>query len=340
MDPASPPADMADTPPSTTAAQTFASSLSRYTHQPASPLKRKPSPSSPAPTSKRQTRLSFASSSILKTTTPNPTPPSIPPSTRSPPIKNNLTDSLAPHLLLLFIGVNPGLLTASTGHAYAHPSNLYWKLMHASGLTNRRLAPAEDHDLPRLYQYGHTNIVARPTRDASMLGNGELDAGVEVLEEKCRRWRPEAVVLVGKGIWEAVFRVWRGRGLGRGEFGYGWQRERMGRVRGKGKGEGKGEEGWEGARIFVATTTSGLAAGMSWEEKLDVWKELAGWVGERRRARVREGGEVGEEVDVEKLRGEDWEGNEIEGGKEEKKGEEKEEVKDEEREGGNEEEEE
>ena len=59
-------------------------------------------------------------------------------------------------------------------------------------------------------------MVVRETRDASGLSKREMDDGVEVLEEKVRRIRPEAVCLVGKGVWDAVERVWikrRGREL-------------------------------------------------------------------------------------------------------------------------------
>ena len=126
-----------------------------------------------------------------------------------------------------------------------------------------------------------------------------MDEGVAVLEEKCRRWRPEAVCLVGKSIWESVWRVRHGRGIKKGEFRYGWQGEgeRMGKV----KGKGKGEEGWEGARVFVATTTSGLAAGMSMGEKEAVWKELGEWVERRRVERgIPDEGGKGVEVDLAK----------------------------------------
>lgn len=89
--------------------------------------------------------------------------------------------------------------------------------------------------------------------------------------------------MVGKGVWEAVWRVRRGRGFRAGEFGYGWQ----------GKGDGVGERmgvvqgEWGGARVFVATSTSGLAAGMGWGEKVGVWKPLGEWVCARRRERER-----------------------------------------------------
>ncbi|MCJ1378899.1 hypothetical protein MMC17_001998 [Xylographa soralifera] len=203
-------------------------------------------------------------------------------STYAPPstyahLPNLLTDSLAPSLLVLFIGVNPGLRTASSGHAYAHPSNLFWKLLHSSGCTPRRCLPSEDHDLPHLYSLGHTNIVTRATKDAGQLSKAEMDEGVAVLEEKVRKWKPEAVCLVGKGIWESVWRVWKGRGIKKEEFRWGWQDERF-----------AAEEGWSGARIFVATSTSGLAASMRPAEKEAVWRGLGEWVVARRAEREKE----------------------------------------------------
>ncbi|KAL2359018.1 hypothetical protein RJZ56_008150 [Blastomyces dermatitidis] len=192
----------------------------------------------------------------------------------------NLRDTIPHNLVLLFIGVNPGIMTGQTGHVYAHPSNLYWKLLYSSGITDYRHPPSDTYRLPELYSVGNTNIVARPTKDASQLSRKEMDDGVPVLERKVREKRPEAVCLVGKGIWEAVWRVRRGRAIKKEEFRYGWQDEgeRMGKTK-----------GWKGARVFVATTTSGLAAGMTMAEKQAVWDELGEWVKRRRGEREKEG---------------------------------------------------
>ncbi|PGH04702.1 TDG/mug DNA glycosylase [Blastomyces parvus] len=192
----------------------------------------------------------------------------------------NLRDTIPHNLILLFIGVNPGIMTGQTGHVYAHPSNLYWKLLHSSGITDYRHPPSDTYRLPELYSVGNTNIVSRPTKDASQLSKKEMDDGVPVLERKVREKRPEAVCLVGKSIWEAVWRVRRGRAIKKEEFRYGWQDEgeRMGKTK-----------GWKGARVFVATTTSGLAAGMTMAEKQAVWDELGEWVKRRRDEREKEG---------------------------------------------------
>jgi mismatch-specific thymine-DNA glycosylase len=168
-------------------------------------------------------------------------------------------------------------MTGQTGFVYAHPTNLYWRLLHSSGITTVRHPPSDTYRLPELYSVGNTNIVSRATKDASMLTRQEMDAGVSVLEEKISKNRPEAVCLVGKSIWEAVWRVRKGKKITKEEFHYGWQdgRENMGRVRNE----------WEGAKVFVATTTSGLAAGMKPAEKEAVWNQLGSWVKRRREER-------------------------------------------------------
>lgn len=120
-----------------------------------------------------------------------------------------------------------------------------------------------------------------------MLSRAEMNAGVPLLEAKVAAQRPEVVGLVGKSIWEAVWRVRKGRAIRKEEFRYGWQDEgeNMGRV--------DGESGWRGARVFVATTTSGLAATMSMAEKQAVWRELGEWVVRRREERGFAGGGAG-----------------------------------------------
>ena len=237
----------------------------------------------------------------------------VPPSTYShlPP----LPDTIIPNLLCVFVGLNPGIQTATKGHPYAHPSNLYWPLLHTSGLTpDRRLAPSEYVILPEKYSLGNTNIVSRATRDGSALSKEEMVAGAGVLDEKMRQWKPETVCLVGKSIWEAVWKWKHGRAIKKEEFRYGFQdaKENMGRQQQKkkrtggffgvekggektGEDDGEGEERWDGARVFVATSTSGLAASLSLREKQEIWAELGGAVQRRREEREQAKGK-GEEV--------------------------------------------
>ncbi|KAI8965385.1 DNA glycosylase [Daldinia sp. FL1419] len=220
----------------------------------------------------------------LASASPSPKKRSRAPSSYAPPSTYAhlplLPDAIAPNLLILFIGLNPGLQTARVGHAYAHPSNLFWKLLYSSGITPERCHAHEDQTMPARYSLGHTNIVARPSRNGAELSKAEMDEGVAILEDKCRRWRPEVACITGKSIWESVFRVRHGRALTKGEFQYGWQQERMGVIDGK-----DGKEPWEGTRVFVATSTSGLAASLRPEEKERIWKILGDWCVKRRKER-------------------------------------------------------
>lgn len=292
--------------PSCPRAATFGGALNAYAFDPgvSTPLKRitrSSNAASPTPSTQSASRTKSSGNSPTKQDrvlngspikkarqTPRPRPKKLKRTSSgyAPPSKyahlvNNLVDSLGSNLLCLFIGLNPGLRTASTGHAYNHPSNLFWKLLHSSGCTPRRCRPEEDRDMPRLYELGLTNIVERPTKDGSELSKEEMDAGVAVLEMKIARDRPEAVAIVGKSIWESIWRVRHGKKITKEQFRYGWQddSERMGVVAG-------GDEPWEGARVFVATTTSGLAAGMRPHEKEEVWRRLGEWVEKRRAERA------------------------------------------------------
>lgn len=201
-----------------------------------------------------------------------------------------LPDALGPNLLALFCGLNPGVRTAQTGHAYNHPSNLFWKLMYSSGVLPVRCSAEEDRTLPARFNLGLTNIVSRPSRNGSELSKAEMDDGVGALEAKVCRWRPEAVVVVGKSIWESVWRVRHGRAIRKDEFRYGWQDEAenmgVGDVPEAEREDGVVyEDGWRGARVFVSSSTSGLAATLGPAEKERIWRELGAWVEARRAGR-------------------------------------------------------
>ncbi len=166
------------------------------------------------------------------------------------------------------------------GHAYAHPSNRFWHLLHQSGITPKKHLPSETYDLQDLYLIGNTNICARPSRDGSALSKEELQEGAKILEEKMRKFRPEAVAIVGKQIWESLWLARTGTKLKASQFKWGWQDEEswLGRETIHG-----GEVVWPGARTFVTTSTSGLSVSMRPHEKLEIWKPLGEWFTQRRK---------------------------------------------------------
>ena len=111
---------------------------------------------------------------------------------------------------LVFVGINPSLMTAATGTHFAHPSNRFYASLHAAGLTDRALprgATHSDEDLRALTGRGIaiTNIVARATARASDLSPAELRAGVPLLEAKIARWRPVVVAVTGITAYRTAF---------------------------------------------------------------------------------------------------------------------------------------
>lgn len=110
-------------------------------------------------------------------------------------------DVLAPGLRILFIGFNPGMRSAETGHHFAGHSNRFWKLLFASGLTPRQLRPEEAGTLPQ-YGYGITNIVSRPTRAAAEITKDEYRQGREELKVKLSRYRPCIAAYAGIGVYQ------------------------------------------------------------------------------------------------------------------------------------------
>lgn len=54
-----------------------------------------------------------------------------------------LPDVLQPGLAVVFCGTAAGTRSARDGAYYAHPGNLFWRTLFATGLTPRLLAPAE-----------------------------------------------------------------------------------------------------------------------------------------------------------------------------------------------------
>jgi TDG/mug DNA glycosylase family protein len=145
-----------------------------------------------------------------------------------------LRDVIAPGLDVLFVGINPSLLSAARGHHFARPGNRFWPALHLAGLTPRRLTPEEDAELLR-HGLGVSNVVDRPTRTAAELSPEELVAGGAALADLVARYRPTAVAVLGVTAWRAAFR--------RPKAVLGLQPERIG-----------------GARTWVLPNPSGLNA--------------------------------------------------------------------------------
>ncbi|QTD97092.1 G/U mismatch-specific DNA glycosylase [Streptomyces cyanogenus] len=111
---------------------------------------------------------------------------------------------VADGLRVLFCGINPGLMTAATGHHFARPGNRFWPVLHLSGFTPRLLRPAEQQELLS-YGLGITNVVARPTARADELGAEEYAEGGRLLTAKVTRLKPRWLAVVGVTAYRAAF---------------------------------------------------------------------------------------------------------------------------------------
>jgi hypothetical protein len=104
----------------------------------------------------------------------------------------SLRDRIRPGVRILFVGINPGIRSAQTGHQFAGYSNRFWKLLFESGLVPEAVTYEDDDRLPA-FGYGITNICSRATPGIDTLEPEEFAAGRARLTRKIRRYRPRVV---------------------------------------------------------------------------------------------------------------------------------------------------
>jgi double-stranded uracil-DNA glycosylase len=163
-----------------------------------------------------------------------------------------LEDRIGPGIVVLFVGINPGVRSATIGHHFAGFSNRFWKLLYDARLLPERLRAEDDERLPE-FHYGITNLVPRPTPGIDTLRPAEYVDGLETLKEKVRRWKPALVAFVGVTLFRSVFSVSSGKPVS-----LGLQRR----------------ERFEGARVFVLPNPSGRNANFSYAEMLKAFGRL------------------------------------------------------------------
>lgn len=150
---------------------------------------------------------------------------------------------------VLFVGINPGIRSAETGHHFAGYSNRFWKLLTDSRLVPEPIDWRDDGRLPE-WGFGITNLVARETPGIDALSRGECAAGIAALRAKVRRFRPDIVAFVGVSLYRWIFAA-------SGPVALGSQRDTF-----------------EGANVFVLPNPSGRNANFSYQEMLDAFRKL------------------------------------------------------------------
>ncbi|MCX4156459.1 MULTISPECIES: G/U mismatch-specific DNA glycosylase [Paraburkholderia] len=116
--------------------------------------------------------------------------------THSDPLQS-LPDILEPGLSVVFCGINPGVLAASTGRHFAGRGNRFWRVVHLAGFTPEQISPDDDHTLLQ-YGCGLTTVVSRPTARADELSPREFKAAATEFEQKIERYAPQCVAFLGK----------------------------------------------------------------------------------------------------------------------------------------------
>jgi double-stranded uracil-DNA glycosylase len=124
------------------------------------------------------------------------------------PSRHRLTDHIRPGVHILFVGINPGLRSAATGHHFAGHSNRFWKLLYESTLVSEPLTHQDDWRLPN-WGLGLTNIIQRPSAGVGTLKPHEYTDGKRRLVATVKRYRPHAVALLGVTIYRTLFPEYR-----------------------------------------------------------------------------------------------------------------------------------
>lgn len=115
-----------------------------------------------------------------------------------------VADVIAPHLRVLFCGINPGLYTAAVGHHFARPGNRFWPALHQSGFTDRLLSPFEERELLNS-GLGITNVVAHATASAAELTREDFVKGGRALSAKVKKYNPRIIAILGVGAYRHGF---------------------------------------------------------------------------------------------------------------------------------------
>ena len=173
-----------------------------------------------------------------------------------------LRDRIRPGVRVLFVGINPGVRSAITGHHFAGYSNRFWKLLWDARLVPEAITYLDDDRLPE-WGFGITNLIARPSPGIGDLRPTEYTDGWRLLDRKIRRYQPAVVAFVGVTLYRAILPLLASEDGGR-------------HVRLPALAVGPRPQTIHGAGVFVLPNPSGRNANFSYAEMLAAFRTLAG----------------------------------------------------------------
>jgi double-stranded uracil-DNA glycosylase len=162
---------------------------------------------------------------------------------------SDVPDVLAPGLRIVFVGINPGRVSAAARAHFANPRNDFWRLLHAARLTSRLYEPHEQFALLE-EGIGVTNAAYRTTPGSGDLRRADFTGSAERLERIAHDLRPGWLAFVGKEAYRGAFGIRPEPGLQ--------------------------ERSLEETKLFVLPSTSPANAAVPWPERLRWFGELAG----------------------------------------------------------------
>jgi TDG/mug DNA glycosylase family protein len=149
----------------------------------------------------------------------------------------------------VFVGINPGRVSAAAAAHFANPRNDFWRLLHAARLTSRLYQPHEQFALLD-EGIGVTNAAYRTTSGSGDLRRADFAGSAERLAQVAHELQPGWLAFVGKEAYRGAFGERPGLGL---------QDQKLGET-----------------QLFVLPSTSPANAAVPWVERSRWFQELAG----------------------------------------------------------------
>jgi double-stranded uracil-DNA glycosylase len=166
-----------------------------------------------------------------------------------------LPDLIGPGCRLLFVGINPGLLTVAMQAHFGRRGNRFYPALFRAGITEHQIDASggmrpEDGALLLDRGIGITNLVAAATARADELTRAELVAGAAHLGQTVTRVQPVVAAMLGITAYRTAFAQPKAR-------------------------VGRQPDGIAGAQLWVVPNPSGLNAHSSLADLAQAYREAA-----------------------------------------------------------------
>jgi TDG/mug DNA glycosylase family protein len=125
----------------------------------------------------------------------------------SEPGSLTLPDYLRPGLMLVFIGLNPGLYSARAGKYFARKTNRFWPALSTSRFAGHDLAAGDEKMLFEEKGIGFTDVVKRATAQIDELTKDEIKTGGQTLRQKIEIFSPAVACFIGLTGFRWVFNI-------------------------------------------------------------------------------------------------------------------------------------